>query len=283
MAGTNITEEVRFQLTYSNTPYVIICVTGVVTNFLLLIGFAKDPLKCFRNSATYLVMNLCVTDCLTCALGFAILTVSGSIIEILYLWIGTASFASILAVSINRFILVAYPIKHRVWVEGKIICPWIAAVWIVSLILPVLKIFHIFTWGYVQFTTYGVVMIIIILSAFIYACTYAKLKEQSKTIALQNSNESRAQQLRLLKEKQFLKTIILVACIAFVCIVPSIAFFIIFYSLDLEVGSIVANIFIQIFICLYYINFAINPVIYVIRLPNYRKTFRILYLLQERV
>ncbi len=35
-------------------------------NVLLLVAFLKDPLKCFRNSGTHLVMNLAVSDCLTC-------------------------------------------------------------------------------------------------------------------------------------------------------------------------------------------------------------------------
>jgi hypothetical protein len=278
MAGKNSTEEVIFNFTYSDIPFVIICITGIASNLLLLIGFAKDPLKCFRNSATYLVMNLSVTDCLISLLGLVLrnITVPRLNVEFFYLWITSTSFGSILAVSIDRFVLVAYPIKHRILVDGKVICLWIAAVWIVGLILPLLKLIYGLAWADIKFNNFGTVMVVIILSAFLYACTYGKLKKQSRNIALENSNERRAQQLRLLKEKQFLKTIILIACIAFFCTVPTMVYFQIFYSLAVE-DYLVTKIFFKFFLCLYHLNFAANPLIYVIRLPNYQKTFRILY------
>ncbi|XP_028415760.1 uncharacterized protein LOC114539332 [Dendronephthya gigantea] len=45
-------------------PMYIIGLYGVVSHVLLLIAFIKDPLKCFKNSATYLVANLAVSDLL---------------------------------------------------------------------------------------------------------------------------------------------------------------------------------------------------------------------------
>ena len=62
-----------------------------------------------------------------------------------------------------------------------------------------------------------------------YSSTYYKLKKQSTNIALQNSIESRAEEIRILKEKRFLKTIVTIACIAFVCSVPSMLMFFIYY------------------------------------------------------
>ncbi len=54
------------EFAYSNLPLITISVLGVALNILLLVAFFKDPLKCFRNSGAYLVMNLVVSDCLTC-------------------------------------------------------------------------------------------------------------------------------------------------------------------------------------------------------------------------
>ena len=51
---------------YNIIPVTVMPVLGVVSNALLLVAFIKDPLKCFRNSATYLVMNLAVSDSLLC-------------------------------------------------------------------------------------------------------------------------------------------------------------------------------------------------------------------------
>ena len=283
MAGRNNTEGVSFDLTYGNFPVFIITIVGVASNVLLLVAFGKDPLKCFRNSGTYLVMNLSVTDCLTCVLApFShAITIADSrlIFEYLLQWMASVSLALILAVSIDRFILVAYPIRHHALVNGKLIALWLAAAWVVSFILPVLRWIASSTWNFKTKNTSNCVFVIIIIifSALFYASTYYKLKKQSRNIASQVSNESRAQQLRLLKETQFLKTIMLVACIAFVCTVPSMTFFQITDILAVRKDIPVFQTFSKIFMCLFYINFAVNPFIYVIRFPNYRKTFHILF------
>ncbi len=123
----------------------------------------------------------------------------------------------------------------------------------------------------------------IITSVVIYAFTYWKLRKQAKNIALQNSRESRAQQIRILKEKKFLNTILLIACVAFLSTVPSIVFFQIYDSLGWSNDILVVKtIVLKIFTVIFYTNFAVNPIIYVIRLPNYRKTFYLLYCRRAR-
>ena len=47
-----------FEITY--LPSYIVGGVGIVANVMLLIAFIKDPLKCFRNSATYLFGNFTV-------------------------------------------------------------------------------------------------------------------------------------------------------------------------------------------------------------------------------
>ncbi len=197
------------------------------------------------------------------------------IFEFLVLWFGTASIVSIASISIDRFLLVAYPIKHHIFMKGKVIILWLAAIWIVSCTIPLIRLFydhksnertavHIFD------------VSMIITSAVTYCFTYWKLRKQAKNIALQNSRESRAQEIRILKEKKFLNTIILITCVAFLCIVPSMVFFQIYDSLCWW-NDIFIEIFRRIFTFILYTNFAVNPIIYVIRLPKYRKTFYLLY------
>ena len=157
--------------------------------------------------------------------------------------------------------------------NGKVVVLWLASIWIVSCVLPVLQLLQVNDRNNMH--TLGA--IISILSAVVYALTYNKLKKQSRNIALQNSNESRAQEIRILKEKRFLKTIILIASIAFICIVPSMVYFHFNHRLGLSNDSLTSKIIDRIFVCILYINSAVNPFIYVIRLPNYRKTFYMLY------
>ena len=265
------------EFAYSKLPVITISVLGVALNVLLLVAFHKDPLKCFRNSGTYLVMNLAVSDCLTCLFAPFFL-VCGAVIPgwhwifgFLAMWFGTFSFVSIASISIDRFLLVAYPIKHHIKMKGKVIILWLAAIWIVSCTLALEGLLD------VRRNNEIIGVIIISISVVIYACTYWKLRKQAKNIALQNSHESRAQEIRILKEKKFLNTIIVIACVAFLSIVPSMVFFRIYYSLTWR-NDILTKTFINILRLIFYANFAVNPIIYVIRLPNYRKTFYLLYL-----
>ena len=68
MAKNNSTVSLGFMNESIHLSLLIIPILGGVSNVLLLVAFIRDPLKCFRNSGTYLVMNLSVSDCLACLL-----------------------------------------------------------------------------------------------------------------------------------------------------------------------------------------------------------------------
>ena len=198
MAETNIFIDVGNESTYLILPAVIICILEMVSNILLLVAFIKDPLKCFRNSGTYLMMNLSVADCLTCPFFMFFLsrptTDFHAIHQFFMFLFPNISFVSIMSVSIDRFLLVAYPMRHRILMKGKVLILWIAAIWIVSSVIPLSRLFSD---GRATIDTFGILtfnMIYIILSSVMYSFTYYKLKKKSRSnhIALQNSNESRA-------------------------------------------------------------------------------------------
>ena len=279
----NNTASVGGELSYFfSVPSIVVCILGVVSNALLLVAFIKNPLKCFRNSGTYLVMNLSVSDCLSCLLYLAL----NIIRRISFPWIfsfflnlmGGVSLVSIASISIDRFWMVSSPIRHRILMKGKIIVLWIAAIWIVNILISVSLVISDVSYTNEKRGLCAYSVIVIILSSVMYSFTYYKLKKQSRNIASQNSTEGRAQEIRILKEKRFLKTIIIIACIAFICLVPFFVLFFLynsrsFFANDMQVFMIffVASAFI------YQINFAVNPLIYIQRLPNYRKTFYLLY------
>ena len=156
----------------------IIPVLGTISNLLLLVAFIKDPLKCFRNSGTYLVMNLSASDCLTCLvyLYFVVYPKPFMIFRFFLPLLASASFVSIMSISIDHFLMVAYPMKYRTMMKGKVILLWLAAIWLVSSIIPLLtnlsessvKI------GLSAMIIFG--GIVVVLSLVMYSCTYYKLK-----------------------------------------------------------------------------------------------------------
>ena len=277
MAAGNISNSgINIDFNYGNSFPIIISILGIISNMLLLVAFVKDPLKCFRNSATYLVMNLSVSDCLMCLLGplfhLDVRAKYSTCWRLIYtfcvFWFATTSMASITSISVDRFLMIAYPMKQRILVRGKAMVVWLAIIWIVSSILSGAELNYILK-DKMEVIVYCSGAFFTIISSVICAFTCYKLKNQSRNIALQNSNKSRAQEKRILKEKHFLNTIILIACIAFVCTLPSIIIFQFYNSPN--------DTLVSIFVAVFYINFAVNPLIYIARFPNYRKTFHLLY------
>ena len=274
MAGINTTDGVGYEFTYFRLPWIIISVLGVVSNVLLLAVFIKDPLKCFRNSGTYLVMNLAVSDCLTCLffpfLKVAKMTPYPRIFQFLTSFFASVSFLSVLSVSIDRFLIVAYPMKYRVLINGKAMVLWIEAILMVSSVIP-LTLFSDIRETSIYQVHFTFCIIVVIASSVMYSSTYCKLKKQSRDIAAVNSTESRAQEKRILKEKRFLKTIIIIAFIAFVCAVPSMIINVIQHSKDMD------NFATSLSSILLLTNFAVNPFVYILRLPSYREAFYLIY------
>ena len=120
-------------------------------------------------------------------------------------------------------------------------------------------------------------MVAVTMSAIMYSSTYHKLNKQSRNIALQNSNETRAEKIRILKERRFLNTIIIIACVCFSCVVSYIIFFLSYDTLGLPKDKLIYEAIRRTSRLLFHSNFAVNPLIYILRLPNYRKTFYLLY------
>ena len=206
MADINSATRIDNKFWFFYFPGIVICTLGVISNVLLLVAFIKDPLKCFRNSGTYLVINLSVSDCLTSLLFLLsniIVRISSHLILLYFSrWTAVVSFISIASISIDRFLMVTSPIKHRILMKGKVIVLWISAIWIMSCTVPFSLIFSdIDTIARQGLSTFN--MITIILSSVMYSFTYYKLKKQSRNTALQNSTEGRAQEIRILKEKRF--------------------------------------------------------------------------------
>ena len=284
MAEGNITTTgLSNQYTHSNIPVIVIHIFGLTSNGLLLLALFKDPLKCFRNSATYFVINLSVSDCLTCIFSLIFYITSINIVKLRYetfqllvQFCGCASIISTPTIAIDRLLMIVYPIKHRVFMRGKAVITWIMAIWFVSCAVTVTTCIFC-SLGKDGKGVYTFWAFIIVVSTVVYASTYYMLKKQSRNIAVQTSNDTRAQRMRILKEKQFLRTIIIIACIAVIFVFPSMMFFQTSIFLNLNTRKLSATIVTKIFVCVFAINFAVNPLIYVLRLPNYRKTFFLLY------
>ena len=149
---------------------------------MLLIAFFKDPLKCFRNSATYLVGNLAFSDMLYSLIMMTSIAYSSkdAIVQFLIFFSFYSSMLTIFSIALDRFLMITYPFKHRILMSGKRMGIWIAFIWLLSAIHPVKKIFML-NEGDAPVKS-GMGMILIILTGVLYGKTYFALKKQNKSM-----------------------------------------------------------------------------------------------------
>lgn len=270
---------------FMNIPIYLISLYGAVSHIILFISFIKDPLECFRNSGTYFVAQLALSDFLVCLSKMIILNCStphsGYMVELITIFPAGLSFGMIVSISIDRFLIVTYPLKHRFFMEKKVIIIWLLVIWLISSIYPTKLAIVGRTTSEDETSQRILALIAILLTATLYTLTLFELKKQSLQMALCNatSSENRAQRKRLLKEKQFLWTIILIASVTLICILPNMVWRAVDPQSNFrqQFDSKTTTILTSLMNIVYMVNFAINPCIYFIRLPNYRRTFKLLF------
>lgn len=266
-------------LSYLNAVLYVICVFGVISQVLLLVAFIKNPLKCFKNSGTYLVGNLAVSDMLTCLsplVGNSTPSERYHILLFIFWCSVHVSILSIASLAFNRFLMIAYPLEFRVLMKGKILTAWLVCMWLLGSAFPT-KHFLLSIPNDKDHVIVNIFEIsVIMLASVMYGFAYRRLQKQTENFALENVSD-RQQHVRVTKEKRFLRTIILLTCIAIVCTVPSSIFYHHSIPQYLSIHHEGARVLTAMFSCLFFTNYAVNPLVYVLRLPSYRKTFYVLY------
>ena len=251
-----------------------LCV-GVVSHLLLFICLIKDPLKCFRNSATYLITNLALSDFITCTVGLLKLFLGKKFPTVGYILdtVMLVSLFSIFSIAIHRYILTVHPFRHRALLNGKRIAIWISSIWLLCFcsLVKDLTFGPLYLIDRVLFN--ATFIVIASVTFFIYIFTYISLKKRGREISQQ-----RTQSRNRVSEEEFLKTIIIVAFVQIITLAPTcidrlITGWSVSYIDDID-NILMEN---MIFFEMYCLNFAINPFLYIWRLKNYRKTFLLLF------
>ena len=157
----------------------MMCSVGILANLMLLIAFVKDPLKCFRNSATYLVGNLALSDLLCNFLFMVNISLSSEhvIAYSMLNFVFYSSIGTIFSIALDRFLLIRYPFKHRILMSDKKMAVWIAIIWFLSCIHPLKMIFVLDKFD--NMVKPGAGSVLIILTGILYSRTYFTLRKQN--------------------------------------------------------------------------------------------------------
>ena len=260
-------------------PHHILSFIGIICNILLLIGLIKDPLKCFRNSASYLILNLAFSDLLTCVYKICdiywnlCVEFDVNVIQIFDV-AEYISWLSILFISLDRYLSVVHPMKYNILVTGKKTFVVILLQWVFCIISVLWEIFFKRIGIY---TLHTIAFLLVFSSTFFYAKTAYKLKEKSRYLMRQEDislTAKRSQNVRLLNEERFLWTIFLTSVITITTLMPLIMHDAVTYTRYGDGNTTTVYIFLY---TLFVINFVVNPFLYCWRLKRYRKTCRLLF------
>ena len=296
ISNTSILAQVVIPPEAAAAMQLVIAFMGVGANALLLTAHVRDPLKTLKTSSSAFLLNIAIVDLLVsltwmiksiltlkcgCPKTYNFDDISQSVQNVLI----ETSFPSYLSLAIERLCSIAYPLWHRVHMSSASHRCWLTLIWFFTIAFVfILKFFSTST--VMEFAFYGSVGAIFLMSTqFVYLATYISLRKQRKRLLSGETTDSatnrRLQETRLRSEKNFMVTTAIVCSILAVTLLPMLVNALLFTGLVPEtvtkVSPKVRNVISCTIMILVTINFAINPFIYVWRLPKYRKTFKKLY------
>lgn len=270
------------QLRLEYFPHHILCLCGVFANVMLLVAIIKDPLKCFRNSSTYLIANLAVSDLIVSLSSPFRVYLPDNVIKLSQIdafWY--TSFFMIISIAADRYIMIAYPFKHRAFIKTKEkrIWAWITFTWLLSFIFPLRKSFSPDN-QYDEHITNAICFAIVVIVFILYTMAYRALKKQEKVLKRQRPDGPRLNfmisKTSIRKNQRFFTTIVIITLLTGIAICPLAIYeevtkkrYSSYDGKDRAVTCIFATVLV--------FNFVVNPFIYIWRLPTYRKTFLVIY------
>ena len=262
----------------------VITLTGICSNIFLITGLIMDPLQCFRNSSSCLVMNLGLSDILTSGSAFLLLYLHPCIDghEISFDLPSYVASTSIFTMACDRYLSSVYPFKYRVIITRKITLIAILLQWFLC------SAYFVFEMFFVRFVVYSrcICAFIILLGATgLYGKAAYVLKKNSRylksTMETSTATRGGTQSSRIINEKRFLKTMLLVSIVTVATVAP-VSIYELFIGISYVVNEhsdVRERDFYQIWLRTWFlVNFSINPFMYAWRLTSYRETFRMLLL-----
>lgn len=257
---------------------------AIFLNLALLWLMYKDPLKKFRTPTAVLMANLAVSDLHGAVFGLVIHTEVTqnqltSDVTTLYLpWLvvtmAQCSYYTVIMISIERYIAVAFPIRYRSVVLMKYVIAAIVIFWLLSFVVSTPLYFgqhrHKVFGGenyFFAINTFILVTVILVL----YPLTYSSLRNQRKRLLTMNANNSHLRNSKLKVEQSFANTMLLVYASLILFHFPYVVVFV--YYVRKCNSCLLDNIFLHIwtyFRIAYTIHYGVNPIIYALRLPSYK-------------
>ena len=258
------------------------CFTIVTLNIITIIVFVKN--RNLRKRSTYLVINLAVADMMVGGFTmYDLIYLAGAVCNIwMYksvdAWAGhvlatlihlfpASSLTNIAAISVERLHATLWPFRHRLikkWVYGiMIVVIWVTA-GLLSIAVTVLFEFKGGSYSFYLFNSFEAICLLVICIS--YASIIIKVR-----CGAQTQHHGAAS-----RERKLTMTLLIVTVVSLLLYLPDVMF----HFTNDNNSSMSKETFLRLHNALnilYYANSLVNPVLYAIRMPEYRSAVLALF------
>ena len=258
---------------------------GAFLNILLIIAFLADPLKVLRRGVWITILNLAFADLISCVANFLDVglisefdvtdSMTFRIVRFFLTFGVSASFMLLATLTVETYVVTKYPIKGRVVLTRNKTVILCAMAWFLAMPLGLSNIAYLFTDNFsrlmkIYIAQIAVLELTVIIQVILKALIIREIMKSRRNI------NTHHQQQQNNKHKEIAKTIIILNMILIVTALPY------FVSKQLEFvwklrvvgGNQLLWRFSNYYEPIAAINYLANPILYALRLPDYRRTLR---------
>ena len=251
-------------------------------NLFTLATFARN--RHLRKRSTYLVINLTTADLLLGVAGFLLIKLEPRILEshnilgehfnwyaFLYLTLESlfpaASLANLSLISLERLHATIYPFRHCLIREQiyftVITFSWLLDLLFASMVASLVVLRAQLTLDFYVFVSYCFITVLIITVSYVIIILNVKSSPQSHIFGS-----------KLLAEKKLSITLFVMTVASFLTILPWAVWIAMLRHMECELSPVIAYRFNLTFSALYLCNSIVNPIIYALRMQEFRKAAR---------
>ena len=207
----------------------------------------KDPMKRFRNSSSFLILNFVIADISGASIRLiqTVFKPKDQMIIMITFWLLSAallcSFVTAMFISFDRYVAVAFPFKYRATDRTKRTIVINTTVCFFSLSLCSFLFFNPSILNYLAPSVVYPVNIFILFAVILvfYTSTHRKFRQQRKQLFTLNTTIQQLRQQKLKTEKNLANTMLLVS---FILILFTTPYMLMFFFIQTNCLSCIINI-----------------------------------------
>ena len=261
--------------------------TGILCNTLLILAITFDPLGILCKGAWVTILNLAVADFLTCASIVApkFQNIVPRFVLIVIFFVNhssaSASFMFLTLLTVQVYMIIKYPIKSRLILTKMKVALACLVVWVLAMLLGLSEIAGVWIQGietlYFFIANFIVLTLVVVIPLIVFKVLIVVeiLRSRRDDVNAETQNK---------KKKNLAKTIIMLNVMLIVTAFP--------FYLAKMIGSFYFHLpdenvtmfrrFLYYFYPVFTLNFTANPIIYSLRLQDYRRSLFALFSCKSR-